>query len=153
MKVEQIMSRPVISCRAHDTLNLAAGLMWQNDCGVLPVIDDDGAVIGMLTDRDICMAGYTTGRKLTAITVASAMAKKVVSCLPTDAIVEVEKLMASEQVRRLPVLDGHRRPIGIISLNDIARASAHISRKSAAEVASTMAAVCAPRRPLALQAV
>jgi CBS domain-containing protein len=110
-------------------------------------------VVGMLTDRDICMAGYTTGRKFTAITVASAMAKNVVSCLPTDAIVEVEKLMASEQVRRLPVLDGHRRPIGIISLNDIARASAHISRKSAAEVASTMAAVCAPRRALSLQTV
>ena len=73
MKVEQLMSRDVKTCQATEMLNRAAQLMWENDCGCVPVVDEDGRAVGMITDRDVCMAAYTQGRLLDALPVASAM--------------------------------------------------------------------------------
>ncbi len=143
MKIEQVMNQPVITCRASDTAHGAAGLMWENDCGALPVVNADGVLIGMITDRDLCMAAYTSGRSLQSIFVGDAMAKTVLTCLPSDEIADAEKVMGRAQVRRLPVVDGHSRPIGLVSMNDIAHASA--GRRSAIEALSTLAAICAPR--------
>jgi len=67
MKVEQIMTRIVHTCSENDTLNRAAQLMWENDCGCVPVIhggNGSGAVVGVVTDRDVCMGAYTQGRLL-----------------------------------------------------------------------------------------
>jgi len=77
MRVEQLMNQPVHTCRRTDSLNRAAQLMWDNDCGVLPVVDDRGLLAGVITDRDICMASYTQGRSLLELVVERAMAKKV----------------------------------------------------------------------------
>ncbi len=145
MKIEQVMSRPVTTCRASDVLNTAAGLMWENDCGALPVVNDEGAVIGMITDRDICMAAYTSGRNLHSISIEEAMAKKVLTCLPTDDLADAERIMATAQLRRLPVIDRQGCPIGIVSMSDIARASANGGKRTAVEALSTMAAICEPR--------
>ena len=108
MKVEQLMTRNVTSCRASDPLNRAAEIMWKHDCGVVPVIaegDGSGRVVGMLTDRDICMAAYTQGRPLAQIPVASAMSQHVYSCRASDAIAVALKVMETNQVHRLPVVD------------------------------------------------
>lgn len=67
MKVEQVMNRPVVTCLPSDPLHAAAGLMWEPDCGVIPIVDDDGKLVGIVTDRDICMAGMMDGRPLSAI--------------------------------------------------------------------------------------
>ena len=61
MKVGDLMTKDVKACSQHDSLNRAAQLMWENDCGSVPVVDSDSKVVGMLTDRDICMAAYTKG--------------------------------------------------------------------------------------------
>lgn len=151
MKVEQVMSRPVITCRPTDTLDTAAGLMWEGDCGALPVVDHDGIVVGVVTDRDICMAAYTAGKDLRSIPVSTAMAKIVIACLPTDELGNAEAIMSRGQVRRLPVVDGHARPIGIISMNDIARVASRLNRGAALAIA-TMAAICEPRRRRFIQA-
>ena len=145
MRVEQLMNQPAVICHAGDTLHTAARLMWDNDCGVLPVVGDDARVIGVVTDRDACMAAYTQGLPLQAIPVVGAMSRQVFSCRPDQALEDAEKLMAEKQVRRLPVLDGDGRAIGVLSLNDVAReAASRPGNGLAAEVAKTLGAIGQP---------
>lgn len=150
MNVGQLMNRTVETCRPEDTLAVAAGRMWDHDIGCLPVIEGDGHVVGVITDRDICMAGYTQGRPLTDIPVSVAMSKEMFACRIDDALIEAEETMRSHQIRRLPVVDGNGVLAGIISLNDLAReAEREVGRKAreltAQEISATLAAVCAPR--------
>lgn len=148
MKVEEIMSQPAVICRTTDSLNRAAHLMWENDVGVIPAVGDDGKIAGVITDRDICMAAYTQGVPLRAIRVADAMARRVYACRAEDTLEGAEKLMSEKQVRRIPVIDGSERPIGMISLNDIARHAASSSKPGGREqLTQTLAAVGRPRKP------
>ena len=78
--------------------------------------------------------------------VRDAMATKVVTCLPSDTLAHAEKAMADAQVRRVPVVDGQGRPIGIVSLNDLARSTMSGGKRLAADVVATLAAVCRPRQ-------
>jgi CBS domain-containing protein len=152
MKVEQLMQRTVQTCRVDDTISRAAQLMWENDCGCIPVVDDEGHPIGIITDRDACMAAYTQGRPLSALRVHSAMARAVRTCRPGDMLAEAESIMRAAQVRRLPVVDADEVLIGILSLNDLAQ---ELAREAGSErrelcdeeIAVTLRAVCTPRRP------
>jgi CBS domain-containing protein len=153
MEVEQLMTRDVKVCTEADTLNRAAQLMWESDCGCIPVIsaNGDGGLVGVVTDRDIAMAGYTQGKQLWAIPVTAAMAQKVIACHVDDGISQVEASMRDNQIRRLPVLDQDERLVGIVSLNDIAREaqreafSGKRAEVSEDAVAKTLACVCQPR--------
>jgi CBS domain-containing protein len=147
MRVHEIMTKSVLTCRATDSLARAAELMWENDLGCLPVTRD-GRVVGIVTDRDIAMVAYLKRDKLADIAVTAAMSLQVLTCSPNDDVLEVERIMSGCQVRRLPVVDPLDRPIGVISLYDIARASSRGTDVSAAEVASTLTAVCMPRTTL-----
>ncbi|HEY0713179.1 MAG TPA: CBS domain-containing protein [Polyangia bacterium] len=151
MKVEQLMNRNVCTCLPSDTLATAAGRMWDLDIGSLPVVNEDGSVAGMITDRDICMAAYTQGRPLADIPVARAMSKVAYSCRPTADVAEAEEIMRTRQVRRLPVISALGELVGIVSLNDLAHEAGKPSSKSARavspqDVTSTLAAVTVPRR-------
>ena len=147
MRIEQLMSQPAINCGQNDTLNTAARLMWENDCGVLPVVGDDGRLVGIVTDRDICMSAYTQGKSLHEILVSSAMAKQVFSCHPQDSVDAAEQLMSKSQIRRMPVIDDDNHPIGVLSLNDIARNAGSARRGNGVdhEIVQTLAAICQPR--------
>ena len=144
MKISNLIQRSVTSCTIHDNLERAAQLMWEHDIGCLPVVDEQGHVAGMVTDRDACMAAYTQGLPLRAIAVADVMAKRVFSCAEADDVDAVEHSMGEHQVRRMPVIDDQGHPIGIVSLNDIARA-ASAGKLPATPVTTTIAAVTAPR--------
>lgn len=148
MNVSSLIRRDVTSCTIHDNLERAAQLMWDHDIGCLPVIDDQGHVAGMITDRDTCMAAYTQGAPLRAISVTTPMARRVFSCREADEVDVVEKVMREHQIRRMPVIDDQGHPIGIISLNDIARA-ASTGAVSATDVVATLAVLSAPREILA----
>lgn len=141
------MSEPAMTCRTSDCLNTAARLMWEHDCGAIPVTGDDGQLVGIVTDRDICMAAYTRGATLHDIAVSDAMARNVVSCQADDSLDAAERLMSAHQVRRLPVVDRDQRPIGMLSMNDIARSAASSRKKNGLEreVVQTLAAICEPR--------
>jgi len=144
MKVSSLMHKDAITCRTVDTLERAAQLMWDHDIGCVPVVDEQGHIAGMLTDRDICMAAYTRGAPLSAIPVTVAMATRVYTCGPEEDLQDVERTMSHRQIRRVPVIDGEGHPIAVLSLNDLARASAGHG-VPAKEIAATLAAVCAPR--------
>jgi signal-transduction protein with cAMP-binding, CBS, and nucleotidyltransferase domain len=78
-------------------------------------------VVGIVTDRDVCMATYTTGRAPQSIRVADAMSDQVFCCQAEDSLEAAEILMREKQIRRLPVVDDQSRPVGVLSLNDVAR--------------------------------
>ena len=146
MQVEQIMNQPPVACRVHDTLNTAAQLMWEHDSGAIPVMGNDDRVIGIVTDRDICMAAYTQGRPLQAIPVQAAMAKQVFTCRPDDSVEDAEQLMGAKQIRRLPVLNDAGQLVGMLSLGDIAREFGASRKKNVIrELVQTLAAICTPR--------
>jgi len=150
MNVSQIMQANVRTCRPDDTLLSVAKLMWEGDCGCAPVVGPDGRVVGMITDRDIAMSEYLSGRPLASSTVAEAMSQTVHACRPDDSLYTAESLMRANRVRRLPVVDAEERVVGILSLNDIARAferppSAGAQEVDARQVAETLACICEPR--------
>ena len=147
MKSETLMTRDVYTCRTIDTLDHAAELMRDHDIGSLPVVDESGHVVGMITDRDICMATYAQDAPPRAISVELAMSRHPATCAPGDDLAVVEEQMRRRQIHRMPVVDDAGHPVGIVSLNDLARAAQQGAGVSAAEVASTLAAVCA-QRPL-----
>ncbi len=152
MKVQQLMKRNVATCRPADSLEAAARTMWERDCGCVPVVADDGTehVIGMLTDRDICMAAWTQGRPLRELTVQGAMSSGVASCRPMDSIPEALSILRAAQVHRLPVLDAGGALMGLLSLADVAREAEreHGARKAevrGTDVAATVEAISRPR--------
>jgi len=156
MQVRQLMNQPAVTCTPKDTLHHAAGLMWEHDCGALPVIDDNGHITGMITDRDICMAAYTQGRPLHTVPVHEIMTRAVFSVSIDDTIDHAEQVMREHQVRRVPVLKTSGRVVGLLSLNDIVRESERERPQAKREVTtdeviSTIAAVSAPRRARQLQ--
>jgi len=124
MKVEDVMTREVAECRPDDTLNVAAKIMWERDCGCVPVVDASGIVCGVITDRDVCMAAFTQGRPLHEIAVRSAMSKDPQSVRPEDSVEHAQELMRRSRVRRIPVLDeGHL--LGMLSIGDLLRRTTH----------------------------
>jgi CBS domain-containing protein len=149
MRVDEIMTAPAITCRATDHLATAARAMWEDDCGCIPVVDDDGRLKGLITDRDLCMATYTRGQPLHAIPIDAAMAREAFSCRSHDDIAKVLDLMRNKQIRRIPVVDDTGRPTGVVSLGDIARAATNedASRRglSCENVVRTIAEICEPR--------
>ena len=120
MRVDELMTKPVATCMATDPLNRAAQIMWDQDCGCVPVLDEHARPIAMITDRDVCMAAYTRGKPLGDIQVYEAMSSNVVACRAEDSVSSAEALMRGQQIRRLPVVNAEGRIIGILSLNDIA---------------------------------
>jgi CBS domain-containing protein len=146
MHVRDIMNHPVITCPSDSHVNLAAQLMWEHDLGAIPVVDNEGRLTGIVTDRDICMAAYTQAARLESIPVTTAMAKQVLSCHLDDSIEAAEQLMRAGQVRRVPVIDNDGRPVGIVAMNDLARLAARAKKSGVdREIVQTLAAVCAPR--------
>jgi CBS domain-containing protein len=146
MRVAEIMTSPVATCPDSARLNEAARVMWECDCGSVPVVDGEGRLRGMITDRDICMAAYTQGTTLREIPVASVMAEQLLVCHVDDSVDTAEQLMREGQVRRIPVIDNDGRPAGIVSMNDVTRAAAGQRRSNLdREVVETLAAVGEPR--------
>lgn len=146
MRIKELMSQPAVTCPQTATLDQAARLMWEYDCGVVPVVNDEGRLAGVVTDRDICMAAYTQGKPLSEIPVTTAMARQVVASHADDDVASAEALMRDNQIHRVPVLDGEARVEGVLSLNDLARAAAN-AKKSAVdrELVQTLGAICQPR--------
>lgn len=120
MKVEQMMNPAVKACSPADSLNRAAQVMWENVCGAVPIVDSESIPIGFLTDRDICMAAYTQGKPIHAMTVELAMSRKVVHCQLHDDLDSAMRLMAEKHVRRLPVVGPDGKLVGVLSLDDLA---------------------------------
>lgn len=150
ISVKDVMTSAVHTCRVDDSLDRAAQLLWEHDCGCLPVVDTEGVVRSMITDRDICMAAYTGGRPLRELRVVDSMSRGLVVCSPDDELSAAAGRMAEHQVRRLPVVDDAGRVQGVLSVNDLACRAADgctssIDDPPAAEMLKVLIAVCRHR--------
>lgn len=150
MKIEDIMTRDVRSCAPEESLSSAAQIMWEADCGAVPVVDTERRVIGMITDRDICMASHLQGVPLRDASVGSAMARDIKCCGPHDTPATVQAMMQQNKIRRVPVVDSQRRLIGIITLADLAYVLSSSQTLGGdgmtwTAIAHTLAAVSEPR--------
>jgi CBS domain-containing protein len=144
MKVREMMTRDVTTCRFETNLAQVVKLLWEQDCGVLPVVTSDGKVSGMITDRDVCVALATRGQTADRIAVHDVIAETAYTCSVDDDAMVALKTMKSQRVRRLPVVDAEGRLKGILSLNDVMM---HAGAASPTEIVSTMASICEHRRP------
>jgi CBS domain-containing protein len=146
MKARDIMSKPPCTCGQDTDLAAVAKLMWDHDCGFVPVVDASGTVAGVVTDRDICIATSTRRLLPEQISAAQAMTTTIHACMSDDSVSDVLATMKQFQVRRVPVIDGSGKIQGVISLNDLVLASNDKREPKASDVVSTMAAICGHRQ-------
>jgi len=147
MKIEQIMTPSPVTCGLSDNLAEVVERMWDANCGIVPVVDDAGHVIGVITDRDICIASATRGRAPGEIGAEDMQRKPVVCCRPDDDVRTALRLMTVHRVRRLPVTTDEGILHGVVSLDDIALAAGTRTTVSAADVLSAMKAIYSPPLP------
>jgi len=145
MHVQDLMSSPPITCSAEDSLAEAARLMWERDCGSVMVTEPNGRLVGIITDRDICMAAYTRGRGLGEMRVSKTMAGQVYSCRGTDLVERALLVMARHQVRRVPVVTADDIPIGLLSLNNLVRYYPYSDERLRRKLMDTMGTISQPR--------
>lgn len=146
MKIKELMTSGVKSCGLDTNLASAAKIMWEDDCGAVPVTDERGCVVGMITDRDICIASATRGRLEGEIAVRDVISDALYTCAPGDDARAALDTMRQRKVRRLPVVDAGGRLAGIISIHDLAihARSAKGAEIPAEEVLETFVAITAP---------
>jgi CBS domain-containing protein len=138
MKVRDIMTEPPLTCTPATSLAVAARQMREADYGTLPVVDARGALAGIITDRDICLALARTNRTPTNIAVREVMTRKVFSAQPDDDVHHTLATMKRARVRRLPVRDGSGRLIGMLSIEDIVLRGIERGGVDAAEIVDAL---------------
>ena len=147
MNVAQVMTHNVECMRPDASLTAASRKMKKLDIGSLPVCGDNDRLIGMITDRDICMAAYTRGRPLSELAASGAMSTRLFTCRQGDTLRSAMDLMSARQVRRVPVVDDDGKLVGIVSLADLARLSqaptAH-SQEARAWLSGVLAGISEP---------
>ena len=120
MRVDNVMRRDVQTCRPETDLSTVAMQMQQGDCGVLPVVSSSGEVVGMITDRDICMAAAIKHCDVASIRVSEVISGNVYACSPDAEIHTAFSVMRQKHVRRLPVVTAEEgKLVGILSINDL----------------------------------
>ena len=150
MKVKAVMMRDVQVCVPEDNLAAAAMIMWRNDCGIVPVMREDCEVLGVITDRDICMAVATKDKAASQITVGEVYSGKLYVCNSHDNVHDALKTMKTEKVRRLPVISTNGTLEGMLSMNDVVRVAEPGNGRDGAEVSyedvvKTLQAISEPR--------
>jgi CBS domain-containing protein len=146
MKVKDLMTTDVKTCSPDTTVAEAAHLMWDGDCGILPVVDD-GELVGVVTDRDMYIALATQNARAAQLKVGAVATKKLASCAPEDDVQAALATMRQSRVRRLPVVGFGGAVLGILSMNDIVLA-AGAGKVASEDVVQTLQAICAHHHPV-----
>ena len=152
MKVKDAMMGTPYYCQLDTNLGSAAELMWNGNCGFLPVMDANGEIVGVVTDRDVCIGLGTRNRLPGDVTVREVMSNRLFACSPEDDVHVALRTMQEGGVRRLPVIVQNGTLVGVISVDDLLlRAEAPgIGRQpelSTEEVARTCRAIDQRRIP------
>ena len=147
MKVKDVMTRRTQTCGPGTNLAEAAHLMWDADCGILPVVEG-GKLVGVVTDRDMYIALATQGKLAAQLVAANVLTQSVSSCGPEDDIASALATMKKAQVRRLPVVGFGDAVLGILSLSDIAAAAGPQKAIASDDVVATLQAIGSHHRPL-----
>ena len=145
MTVKELMKTAVATCSPGSDLGAVVTLMRDRDCGFLPVIDSHGIVVGVVTDRDVCMAAGTKHRPLARISVDETMSHPVFSCFADENVKTVLVTMAKHRTRRLPVLNKSGHLQGVLSMDDIVHAPRRRGGPTADDIVAALRAIYAHR--------
>jgi len=121
MKVRELMTGETRACAAWADVGFATHLMWNGDCGALPVVDENDELVGIVTDRDICIALSTRNERASDLPVSQVMHREVQTIHPEDDLAEALGVMRDFHVHRLPVVDDEEAIVGMLSITDIVR--------------------------------
>jgi CBS domain-containing protein len=147
MKVKDIMTKNPATCTPDTTVAEAAHLMWDADCGILPVVDD-GEIEGVVTDRDMYVALATRNVRAANLKVGAVATKTMVTCTPEDDVHHALDLMKQARVRRLPVVGFGGTVLGIVSMNDIVLAAGADQAVTSDDVLDAFKAICGHHHPV-----
>ena len=143
MKVKQIMTPDPACCTPDTSVQEAAALMRDNDCGSIPVVENTSSrrLTGTVTDRDLAIRGLAKG-KGPDILIREVMTPDPITCVPEDEVEDLRQVMIEQQVRRVPVVDTDGRLVGIVAQADVAREDGAASDR---EVGRIVEAISEPR--------
>jgi len=152
MQVKDVMVRTPAFCSPQTNLGEAAAIFWNRNCGILPIVDSQQRVIGVVTDRDLCIAMGTRNRLPGEISLAQVVSGKVYSCRSDETIPSALEIMTQHKVRRLVVLDGQGHLDGILSMDDIVlhaepAAAGRVPELSSDLMVKTLKAIYGPQLP------
>ena len=125
MRSKDVMTKDPRCCAPSDSAQRAARIMRDEKAGSVPVVDEaqNRQIVGIVTDRDLCMNVVAEGRDPSAVRVEECMTTKVITCAPADSLERVTELMRENQIRRIPVVNERRELLGIIALADVVERS------------------------------
>lgn len=146
MKVKDVMTTDLKTCSPRTTAAAAASLMWDGDCGILPVIDD-GELVGVVTDRDLYIALATRDARPSQLKVGDVATGLLVTCEPEDDVLDALATMKRALVRRLPVVGFGKSLLGIVSLDDILLVAGPGRQIPGEVVIETLQAICGHHYP------
>jgi CBS domain-containing protein len=141
MKVRDAMTPDPVCCLTSDSAQKVAGMLCKQDVGAIPVVADQESrkLIGMITDRDLCCSVVASGLNPQSTPIEKFVSLNPVACREGENLDNCERLMQERQVRRIPIVDGDGRVIGIVSQADLAL------KDKPEKVAKTVAEVSKPQ--------
>ena len=150
MKLQDVMSRTVATCRPEESLHRAAQLMWEGDFGCVVVVDAEDRPVGVLTDRDLCMAAWSQDKPLREIMAGTTMGQPVVTVSEGSTTAELHERLREHQLHRMPIVDANGRLVGIVSHSNLILGGSHAAtaakRTAAAkELLDTLSQIKTPR--------
>ena len=151
MKVKDAMKTDVGACSTEDSLMKAADVMRLRDCGVVPIIDDEKNVVGMLTDRDVCLAIAARNRKASDVKTKNLLKGKAITCLADDDLESALRKMRKYQIKRLAVVDTDNKLVGILTISDFLL-SVRKDKSLKKKIYTTIKAIAKPR-PIVLREI
>ena len=144
MKVRELMTAAPTTYTPDTMFAAVAHLMWEGDCGILPVVDD-GELVGVVTDRDMYIALATRNAQASAVRVGAVATRNVATCKPDDEVETALATMKRARVRRLPVVNADGTLLGVLSINDILLAAGANKPVRNEDVVDTLQAICRHR--------
>ena len=152
MKASEVMTRTPAFCTPETNLGSAVEILWGRDCGILPVVDAEGYVVSVVTDRDICIALGTRNRLPGELSVADVATQRAICCSANEDVQTVLAKMAQSRIRRLPVVDGAGKLEGLLSMDDIVekthlKPSVKGNELTSDDVVRTLRTLYAPQLP------
>ena len=151
MKVKDVMKTDVGFCSTEDNLMKTAETMLHRDCGVIPIVDEEKRVVGMLTDRDVCLAVAARNRKASDVKAKELLRGEPVVCSAEDKLEGALRKMRKHQIKRLAAVGEGGELVGILSVTDVLLAAGK-DKDLKKKVYATLKAIFKPR-PIVLREV
>ena len=136
------------TCLSEDNLAKAIEIMRQRDCGFVPVADENGKVIGTITDRDAAFFAASENKQLSKIKAGDLIGKRIIVCNADDKSEDALKKMRRYKIKRLPVVDENGKLVGVLSISDVLLKGKKLKK----EVLKVLKHIAKPR-PIVLKAI